>query len=103
MVPDNDPAREERVAFHGVPSGLSDGTQQLRAREPERARCTGVAGDLLLDDGSVDVIRAEMESGLRVSQTVHGPAGLEVRNVVEEQTRCREHPEIELTTRPREV
>lgn len=58
-----------------------------------RARAADL-GDVVPDDGAVDVVGAGLEHELRHAERLHDPERLDVREVVEHQPRDRERAQI---------
>src|SRR5712692_4094196 len=77
----------ERVALNRLAPRFADQPLELGAGSELRRGCAGVVVNLLLDDGAVNVVRAEAQRDLRNSRREHDPVGLDVVEVVEQKAR----------------
>src|SRR5688500_9638843 len=75
----------ERVALNGLAAGLADEPPEVVEVELLVRRLAGALGDVVPDDGAVEVVAAVREGELRQPDALHDPEGLYVGNVVEHQ------------------
>src|SRR5271163_4053280 len=77
----------ERVALDGDPAGGANQAFEVGAGEAFGRGGAGVVINIFLDDGSIEIVRAETESDLRDALGEHDPVGLDVIEIVEHEAR----------------
>jgi len=77
----------DRVAFDGGVAGFADEALDVGDVEFLVGGGAGLAfGDVVPDDGAVEVIAAEVECELGEADALHDPEGLDMRYIIEHET-----------------
>src|SRR5208283_1214953 len=75
------------VSFHWHETCGYNQLFQVFSGEPDRSLSACLMGDLFRDNGSFQVVRAEVQRGLSQLQPEHDPVGFNVRDVAQDEPR----------------
>ena len=84
----------EGVSFDGFEACFSDGSSEVGGGDFLVGVGVADLGDVVPDDGSVDVVDAELERGLAETEGLHDPERFDVWEVVQDESAGGEHSEV---------
>src|SRR5688572_8519603 len=93
----------EGVPFHGVSSCLADESFDLRPCHPLFRGRARAMDDAFFDDRSIEIVSAEPQRHLRQRRRQGHPVRLDMRKVIQHETRDGDRLEVIYTSRRREA